>query len=252
MLENEFDQPAFFAAYKSWREHPAGPGRAVEMPAIRALLPPLAGLTVLDLGSGLGEFCREAAEGGAARVVGVDRSLRMIEHAKSAHALDGISWRHAAIEELVLEPASFDLVTALDVLDAIADLPALVRKIASWLRPEGTFLFSVTHPIASATRSRARAAKDQSGQVHAVLSHYSFEDARSLAIVPNQPPVERIHRKVATLVDAVLGAGLTVTRTLEPAPPPPPAANTNRVDMNRIRPGFFLLRAKKAGSRAGS
>jgi predicted RNA methylase len=42
------------------------------------MLPPLEGARVLDLGCGFGAFARWARAMGAARVLGVDRSKRML------------------------------------------------------------------------------------------------------------------------------------------------------------------------------
>ena len=72
MAQNIYDTPEFFAAYSRLDRSVAGLDGALEWPAVRALLPALSGLDVLDLGCGFGWFCRWARQQGAAHVTGVD------------------------------------------------------------------------------------------------------------------------------------------------------------------------------------
>ena len=48
------------------------------------MLPAMDGINVVDLGCGFGWFCRWARERGAAHVLGLDVSERMLERARSA------------------------------------------------------------------------------------------------------------------------------------------------------------------------
>ena len=72
MTQNIYDDPGFFAAYRQLRRSVEGLAGAPEWPSLRALLPDLTGLRVVDLGCGFGWFCRWARESGAAHVVGLD------------------------------------------------------------------------------------------------------------------------------------------------------------------------------------
>lgn len=73
-----YDDPAFFAQYAQMPRSKEGLSAAGEWHQLRALFPPLAGKSVLDLGCGYGWHCRYAAGQGAARVLGIDASERMI------------------------------------------------------------------------------------------------------------------------------------------------------------------------------
>lgn len=77
-----YDDPAFFAQYAQMPRSKEGLSAAGEWHQLRALFPPLAGKRVLDLGCGYGWHCRYAAGQGAARVLGVDASARMIAEAR--------------------------------------------------------------------------------------------------------------------------------------------------------------------------
>jgi 2-polyprenyl-3-methyl-5-hydroxy-6-metoxy-1,4-benzoquinol methylase len=78
MAQNIYDHPEFFENYSRLRRSVEGLAGAPEWPALRALLPDLRGLQVVDLGCGFGWFCRWAREQGAARVLGIDVSDRML------------------------------------------------------------------------------------------------------------------------------------------------------------------------------
>ncbi|MCF3981592.1 class I SAM-dependent methyltransferase, partial [Pseudomonas aeruginosa] len=71
--------------------------QAGEWHELRAMLPPLQGRSLLDLGCGFGWHCRYAAEQGAARVVGVDLSENMLRRAAEINGGSGIEYRRAAI-----------------------------------------------------------------------------------------------------------------------------------------------------------
>jgi SAM-dependent methyltransferase len=61
MTQNIYDAPGFFAGYSALCRSVQGLDGAPEWPALRAMLPPLAGRRVVDLGCGFGWFCRWAA-----------------------------------------------------------------------------------------------------------------------------------------------------------------------------------------------
>ncbi len=56
MTQNIYDNPAFFEGYSQLGRSVHGLAGAAEWPALRAMLPDLRGLRVVDLGCGYGEF----------------------------------------------------------------------------------------------------------------------------------------------------------------------------------------------------
>jgi ubiquinone/menaquinone biosynthesis C-methylase UbiE len=49
----------------------------------------------------------------------------------------------------VVSSASIDLVVAAGTLDAVDDLPRLLRQVHRVLKPDAAFVISVTHPVAA-------------------------------------------------------------------------------------------------------
>ena len=78
MAQNIYDRPDFFVGYSRLERSTEGLAGAAEWPSMRALLPPMSGLRVVDLGCGFGWFCRWAREQGAASVLGLDMSENML------------------------------------------------------------------------------------------------------------------------------------------------------------------------------
>src|SRR3954468_1768719 len=110
MPQNIYDNADFFAGYSQFRRSQEGLAGAPEWPVLRSMLPPMQGLRVLDLGCGFGAFSRWAREHGAQRVIGVDRSEKMLNEAIARTGDTGVAYYQAEMENLELADASFDLI----------------------------------------------------------------------------------------------------------------------------------------------
>ncbi len=109
MTQNIYDIQEFFEGYSQLSRSVQGLAGAAEWPAMRALLPDLHGLRVVDLGCGFGWFCRWAREQRAAWVLGLDVSEKMLAQAKAATPDAGITYTRTDLEDLELPEASIDL-----------------------------------------------------------------------------------------------------------------------------------------------
>ena len=105
----------------------------------------LAGKKVLDIGCGGGILSDSMARKGA-EVTGIDLSTKALKVAQ-LHALEagtkGVSYREISAESLAQEqPASFDVVTCMEMLEHVPDPASVVRACATLVKPGGWVFFS--------------------------------------------------------------------------------------------------------------
>ena len=104
---------------------------------------PLAGVDLIDIGCGAGLFAEPLARLGA-DVIGVDPSLASIDVARRHAEETGarVAYRAATVEELGAERRRFDVVSAMEVVEHVADPRRFVAAAASLVKPGGLLLAS--------------------------------------------------------------------------------------------------------------
>lgn len=103
-------------------------------------LRPLSGRTALDVGCGAGLLAEPLARLGAA-VTGIDAAPELIEAARTHAGISDLSIRYVAGEVAALD-GTFDLVTALEVVEHVADPAGFVQSLADRLAPGGLLIMS--------------------------------------------------------------------------------------------------------------
>lgn len=249
MKQNIYDDPVFFECYRELRKNEAGLNAAVEEPAVMSLLPDLRARSVLDLGSGFGEFCRFARARGAAHVIGVEISAKMIAEATNRTTDSGITYLHTAIEDYHIGENAFDLVVSRLTLHYVKDYREMVLVVFRGLREGGSFVFSVEHPICTALCHGWH--EDENGhQLFWPVDSYQKEGERTHHWFVDG--VVKHHRTVATYVNTLLEAGFRLTGLLEPH------AGENipedRLDLRGAarRPPLLIIAARKSASPGGA
>lgn len=108
---------------------------------------------VLDVGCGGGILADSMARKGA-NVTGIDLASKSLRVAQ-LHALEtgtpNIQYREVSVEALAQEqPASFDVVTCMEMLEHVPDPSSVVRACAELVKPDGWVFFSTLHRSAKA------------------------------------------------------------------------------------------------------
>lgn len=108
---------------------------------------------VLDVGCGGGILADSMARKGA-DVTGIDLASKSLRVAQ-LHALEtgtpNIQYREISVEALAQEqPASFDVVTCMEMLEHVPDPGSVVRACAELVKPDGWVFFSTLHRSAKA------------------------------------------------------------------------------------------------------
>ena len=106
---------------------------------------PLAGKRVLDVGCGGGILSDSMARKGA-EVLGIDLASKALRVAQ-LHALEAqtpnVEYREIAVEALAAEqPAAFDAVTCMEMLEHVPDPGSVVRACSQLVKPGGWVFFS--------------------------------------------------------------------------------------------------------------
>jgi SAM-dependent methyltransferase len=210
---------------------------------LRALLPDFRGLRVLDLGCGFGWFCRFAREHGAAQVLGIDVSERMLARAKSETSDAAIIYRQADLERLELAPGSADLAYSSLAFHYIADFERLLSAIHTALVPGGALVFSVEHPMMTAPANPGWSADAQGAKAWPV-SGYRDEGARSTDWLAKG--VIKQHRTIATTVNLLVQTGFAISHIDEWGPTAQQIAAQPNLADELLRPPFLLVAASRA------
>ena len=149
-MNNIYDDERFFSQYAQMSRSREGLSAAGEWHQMRRLFPELQDKSVLDLGCGYGWHCRFSASQGAARVLGIDVSKKMIEEARRLDTGENITYRVCGIGEYEYPEDTWDCAVSNLALHYIEDIEDVFRKEYRTLKPDGTFLFNIEHPVFTA------------------------------------------------------------------------------------------------------
>jgi SAM-dependent methyltransferase len=238
MAQNVYDDPAFFAGYASMPRSVEGLDAAPEWPALQAMLPRLAGLRVVDLGCGFGWFCRWAAAAGAASVLGLDVSERMLERAVRETEDPRVTYRREDLETVDLDVGAFDVAYSSLTLHYLPDVDRVLAGIRAALAPGGVFVASVEHPVYTAPSAPAFVPGAARRPVWP-LDRYLDRGSRVTDWLA--PGVVKYHHTVSDYVGGMLRAGFTLTALEEWGPTDEQVAEHPDWAGDRERPLFMLL-----------
>lgn len=136
----------------------------VVLSTLYELLGAVVGPRICDLACGQGLVARHLAEHGASVIaVNISRELLKIAQRYPDNRARPIGYVQGDAQALPLQAASFDGIVCNMALMDIPDLALMLRTVAGLLRPEGWFVFSITHPCLEISRSQPRWMGDPTG-----------------------------------------------------------------------------------------
>lgn len=242
MAQNIYDNPDFFAGYSQLPRQVEGLAGAPEWPAIRALLPELSGKRIVDLGCGFGWFARWAREEGAAQVLGLDISEKMIARARADTADAAIEYRIADLEALALPKEAFDLAYSALAFHYVEDFGRLVRTVQRALVPGAHFVFTIEHPIYMAA-AHPGWLSDEDGRRTWPVNRYAIEGERRTDWFAKG--VRKYHRRIGTTLNALIDGGFAIRRVEEFAPTAAQIAENPSLAEELERPMMLLVSAQR-------
>lgn len=242
MKQNKYDDTNFFSAYKQMPRSIGGLEAAGEWHVLQPLIPDLHNKSVLDLGCGFGWHCLYAREQHASSVIGVDISEKMLQEAREKTDDPAISYIQMPIEDIEFASEQFDVVISSLALHYIESFEAICRKIHAYLKPGGSFIFSVEHPIFTSRNEQDWYVDDEGNRLHWPVDHYQSEGLRETKFLTEN--VIKYHRTISTYFNDLIGAGFAIKAVREPMPSDEMKNDPWMKDEDR-RPMFLIISAEK-------
>ena len=242
MSQNIFDDPTFFEGYRQLREG-ANFNDLLEQPAMNALLPPLDGARVLDIGCGYGRNCLAFSEV-AQHVDGVDISVRMLNVARKENCAGNISYHEMDMADISTLPGSYDLIYSSLAFHYCLDFPRLMKDCHDLLKEGGVLLFSQENPITTCARNTDnRYVRDEEGNTFFKVADYQDEGERHVRWFVDD--VVHQHRKFSSIVHDIASAGLILTDCVEPCPDKSAIKKLPGLARELIKPSFIIFKCIK-------
>lgn len=243
MKQNKYDDSNFFSAYKQMPRSIKGLEGAGEWHVLKALLPNLQHKDVLDLGCGFGWHCQFAGNQQARSVVGVDISEKMLQKAREQTVDPAISYLQMPIEDIEFSNSQFDVVISSLAFHYIESFEVICKKVYDCLKSEGTFIFSVEHPIFTSRNEQDWYFGNQGNRLHWPVDNYQSEGIRETSFLTEH--VIKYHRTISTYINNLIEAGFVLKAVKEPMPSAEMLKNDPLMKDENRRPMFLIISAIK-------
>lgn len=240
-MNSIYDDAHFFDQYAQMYRSVEGLDGAGEWHQLKPLFPPLEGARMLDLGCGYGWHCKYAADRGAAEVLGIDLSARMIREARLRNAHPAIEYRVCALEDYAYPENAWDCAVSNLALHYVADLEAVYRNVHRTLKSGGIFLFNIEHPVFTAG-VRQDWIYDAGGRpLYWPVDGYFIPGERATRFLGCE--VRKQHHTLTQILMGLIRAGFALEAVVEAEPPEEMMQLPGMADELR-RPMMLLVRAR--------
>ncbi|HMS12384.1 MAG: class I SAM-dependent methyltransferase [Microthrixaceae bacterium] len=184
------------------------------LPLIAANLPSAGRL--LDIGAGEGQVARVAAASGL-DVVALDPAWRQVSVGQERGSA---AWVQGSATSLPIADASVDAAVVCLVFEHVAALDDALAEVARVVRPGGTFLFLLNHPLLQTPGSgwiddQMLEPPEQYWRIGEYLTEAMTDEE-----VEKEVFITFFHRPLHRYLNGAFAHGLRLVRMEEPAPPP--------------------------------
>lgn len=200
------------------------------------------GKTMLEIGCGNGKSLVYNAERNAAELWGIDISENQLANAKQNLTESGFSAKlicSSMDEECGIPQNYFDIVYSIYAIGWTVDLEETFKRIASYLKKDGVFIFSWTHPIHKCVIS-------ENGKL--VFNNSYFDEKwHSVAADFCGGELKLANRKISTYINALTNAGFHIENMIEETDEQmiAPQDNSDFARKARMYPVTFVIKARK-------
>lgn len=243
MKENKYDDIKFFEQYANMTRSQKGLKGAGEWHVLKKMLPGFTGKDVLDLGCGFGWHCRYAIENGAKSVIGIDISEKMLEKAKEINGLKGIKYIRKPIEDVDYPAEKFDIIISSLTFHYIKSFDTISKNAYKWLKPGGTFVFSVEHPVFTSFGTQDWIYGENNEKLHWPVDNYFSQGKRVANFLGEK--VIKYHKTITTYLNGLLKQGFIIKEIIEPEPGDDMLKEIPEMKDELRRPMMLLISAEK-------
>lgn len=241
-METIYDSEAFFQDYAQMARSRQGLAGAGEWSQLEPLFPDLRGAAVLDLGCGYGWHCRYAAEHGAAEVLGIDASARMIAEARRRCPHPRVRYEVRGLEDYDYPPCRYDLVLSNLALHYVADLDRVYGQVRRTLKPGGVFLFNIEHPVFTAGVHQSWAVDGEGNILCWPVDRYFYPGERTTNFLGHR--VRKQHHTLTQILMGLIRAGFVLEAVEEARPPARLLEEQPEMADELRRPMMLLVRGR--------
>lgn len=222
---------------------------------VESLLPELKGKKVIDLGCGFGRTLGYFVDKGVEKVVGLEISEKMLDVTRKENEgalqegkvelkrqdLDALEFTTTSDSK---EKESYDLAFSSLVVHYLDDLPRFLSNVHACLAKGGLLVYSTEHPVTTSATSAPHDWIEADGKKVWPLHGYLTEGTRENNWLGSN--VRKQHRTIAAHVNALIEAGFVVEKLIEWGPSLEQVKEHPEWEVERERPYFLMLRARKA------
>lgn len=166
------------------------------------------GKTMLDIGCGSGHSLKYHADRNAGELWGIDISQKQLENAKRFLSENNYFPKLicAAMEEECGIPKNyFDIVYSIYAIGWATDLENVFKRIASYLKKDGIFIFSWKHPLHGCVIV-------DEGKL---IFNKSYFDEEWYTQIVDGMEIVLPNRKISTYINAMASAGFIIEKMIE-------------------------------------
>lgn len=215
---------------------------AGEWKTLEKMLPDFKGTRVLDLGCGFGWHCQYAIEHGAASVIGIDISDKMLEVAKEKTSKE-IKYICEPIEDTKFPIDSFDVVISSLTFHYMESFDDIAKKMQNWLVKGGDFVFSVEHPVFTSYGTQDWHRDEKGNILHFPVDNYFREGKRTANFLGED--VTKYHKTFTTYLKTLIQNGFEITGVVEPQPSLELLETVEGMKDELRRPMMLIVSARK-------
>lgn len=204
------------------------------------LLGNMQGKKVLEIGCGNGHSLRYSSDKGASELWGLDLSpeqIRRTEEYLTSLKIDANLICSSMENECGLPREHFDIVYAIYAIGWTTDLDQTIRLIGSYLKKNGIFVFSWSHPM-------HKCVSQENGNL---IFANSYFDEEWYSVPMQDKEIMLSNRKLSTYINALADNGFLIEQVVEESDEEMFSKNCKSDFENKARmlPVTFVIKARK-------